>query len=288
VRAYTPGAELWSDGLEKSRWILLPPGTKVNTQNMDEWVFPVGTKLWKEFRWQGRRIETRLLWKQGEAKWLRTTYRWNHEETEATELTTGEVDVPGTHHHEIPTQRQCSNCHDGKRDTVLGFEALALSTGAASGVTLKQLTEEGLLTHPPTSVPSVPGTEKERAALEYLHMNCGVSCHNGNLMSLGRTSGLLMRLEWGELASTAATDAYRTAVGAKPVSLVGAGQDKASSLRVAPGRTQDSLILSRMLSREKDVQMPPLGTHTVDTKGVATLQAWIEGMNSAPQAADTP
>jgi len=71
--------------------------------------------------------------------------------------------------------------------------------------------------------------------------------------------------------------------------VVGAGQDKASSLRVAPGRPKDSLVLSRMISRQKEVQMPPLGTHTVDAKGVALIQAWIEGMDSAPQQAqDTP
>ncbi len=288
VRAYTPGAQLWSDGLDKSRFILLPPGMKVDTQKMDEWVFPVGTKLWKEFRWQGRRIETRLLWKQAERKWLWTTYRWNAEESEATELTTGEVDVPGTDHHEIPTQRQCANCHDGKKDKVLGFEALALSTEAASGVTLKQLIEEGLLTHPPASVPSVPGTQKERAALEYLHMNCGVSCHNGNLLSLARTSGLMLRLEWAEMASPATTDAYRTAVGAKPVSLLGAGPAGANSLRVTVKQPKDSLVLSRMSSLEKDVRMPPLGTHTVDAQGVAIIQAWIDDLEEAPRAHATP
>src|SRR5687767_4958187 len=55
VRAYRPRYELWSDGAEKRRWILLPEGERIDTSNMDDWVFPVGTKLWKEFSRDGTR-----------------------------------------------------------------------------------------------------------------------------------------------------------------------------------------------------------------------------------------
>src|SRR5262245_21735632 len=49
VHAYTPHYQLWSDSATKRRWIYLPPGTQIDTSDMDFWKFPVGTKLWKEF-----------------------------------------------------------------------------------------------------------------------------------------------------------------------------------------------------------------------------------------------
>ena len=54
IYAYTPRFALWADGATKRRWIYLPPGTQIDTTDMDHWEFPVGTKLWKEFT-RGRR-----------------------------------------------------------------------------------------------------------------------------------------------------------------------------------------------------------------------------------------
>src|SRR5262249_6060034 len=50
---FQPQFVLWSDGAEKSRWIYLPPGTKIDTIDPDHWSFPVGTRFWKEFRYGG-------------------------------------------------------------------------------------------------------------------------------------------------------------------------------------------------------------------------------------------
>ena len=61
--AYTPGLVFWSDGAVKSRWIYLPPGGVIDTTDMDNWVFPVGTKIWKQFALGGQIVETRLIWK---------------------------------------------------------------------------------------------------------------------------------------------------------------------------------------------------------------------------------
>src|SRR6204780_1931664 len=35
--AYTPAYPLWSDGAQKSRWIMLPPSTTIDDSNPDEW-----------------------------------------------------------------------------------------------------------------------------------------------------------------------------------------------------------------------------------------------------------
>jgi len=43
VHPYTPGITFWSDGAEKQRYFYLPPGTQIDTSDMDVWRFPVGT-----------------------------------------------------------------------------------------------------------------------------------------------------------------------------------------------------------------------------------------------------
>ena len=60
VAPFTPRFSLWSDGSEKQRWLLLPDGAQIDTSNMDEWTFPEGTKVWKQFSSAGVRLETRL------------------------------------------------------------------------------------------------------------------------------------------------------------------------------------------------------------------------------------
>ena len=69
VTPYTPGVVLWSDGAEKHRYLYLPPSAQIDTSNMDVWKFPAGTKAWKEFKLDGKLVETRLFWKRNETTW---------------------------------------------------------------------------------------------------------------------------------------------------------------------------------------------------------------------------
>src|SRR2546425_1198173 len=52
--AFAPRWSFWVDGAEKDRHLYLPPGTKIDTTDMDFWKFPVGTKVWKEFKADGK------------------------------------------------------------------------------------------------------------------------------------------------------------------------------------------------------------------------------------------
>ncbi len=58
IEGYAPAVSLWSDGAEKQRWISLPPGELIDNSDPNEWSFPVGTKVWKEFSKAGQRVET--------------------------------------------------------------------------------------------------------------------------------------------------------------------------------------------------------------------------------------
>ena len=68
--AFAPQYPLWTDGATKRRWISLPPGTAIDGSDPDAWNFPAGTRLWKEFSFNGRRIETRYLERQADGQWL--------------------------------------------------------------------------------------------------------------------------------------------------------------------------------------------------------------------------
>src|SRR5688572_24156197 len=76
--AFSPQYPLWSDGAHKRRWIQLPPGTAIDATRPDAWVFPPGTRLWKEFALE-RPIETRLIEQLADGSWRYATYVWNEE-----------------------------------------------------------------------------------------------------------------------------------------------------------------------------------------------------------------
>ena len=277
ARPYAPGVALWSDGAEKHRWIELPAQSKIDTSNMDEWTFPVGTKLWKEFRLEGRPVETRFLWKRAAGQWLRTTYAWSADGSSATELTTGMPHVGGGS-YEIPTQSQCTICHQGRIDGVLGFEAVSLAAPGASGLTLATLVAEGLVTQAPSAPIVIPGNAVESAALGWLHANCGTACHNRSPSSLAGTTGLYLRLDVGRMATAQGTDAWTTSVG-QPSNFQkypGSGL-----VLIDPGKPANSAIYFRDSTRDtqgQDFQMPPIDTHLVDDAGVASVRAWISAM----------
>jgi mono/diheme cytochrome c family protein len=168
---------------------------------------------------------------------------------------------------------------------VLGFSALQLSPDrdplaphadrTAGLVDLRQLVARGLLsklpkeflTHPPRIAAASPA---ERAALGYLHGNCG-NCHNdeGPLAVLDMT--LAQRV-----AAPAPDAVLRSIVGVQS-QFVPAGAP-AGALRLAPGHLGASVIAARMSSRNPLEQMPPLGTSAVDRDAVALVARWIESL----------
>ncbi|WP_248361061.1 hypothetical protein [Anaeromyxobacter oryzae] len=130
VLGYTPVYPLWSDGATKRRFIRLPPGGAIDARDPDAWVFPVGTRVWKEFAFGGRPVETRYL-ERTPAGWLYATYAWSEDGREATLAPERGVRgvceiVPGVR-HDLPAVADCRACHEGGPVPVLGFSALQLS-----------------------------------------------------------------------------------------------------------------------------------------------------------------
>lgn len=264
-----PQYPLWSDGAEKRRWLWLPPGTQINTDDMDNWVFPVGTKAWKEFSRDGLKIETRLLEKRAEGDWAMVAYAWNADQTEAVPAPAGGVvDALGTG-HDIPSGEDCEACHANLSDTLIGVSAIQLDHGG-DGLTLPTLDGHGMLTTRPGGSYPLPGDESAQQALGYLHANCG-NCHNDR----NSHNPLRLWLTTGELDSVAATPTYRTTVGVETSADPLPGTD--ATTIIVPGDPAASLLYLRMTRRTKGA-MPWLGSEQVDSAGSAAVANWINAL----------
>lgn len=130
-RPFAPQYPLWSDGAGKRRWVRLPEGSQIEVSKVDRWKFPVGTRFWKEFEFDRRKMETRFLWKVSNTNWVFASYAWNAEQTEA--MLVPESGLPDAapiaagKTHSIPSVTECRSCHDSSRTEILGFNALQLS-----------------------------------------------------------------------------------------------------------------------------------------------------------------
>lgn len=287
-RAFSPQYPLWTDGAAKRRWIYLPEGTRIDTSDADRWEFPVGTKLWKEFAFAGRPVETRLLWKTGVDAWVFASYVWNVGGTDAVRAPTdglpGAAQIaPGRFHH-IPSIDQCRACHVTRRTEVLGFGALQLSTDrdphaingeplAGDMVTLATLERDGLV-HPSrpewvAAPPRIPArTPEERTVLGYLAGNCG-HCHNAD------TDLASLNLFWkpGELAARGS--AAVPPMLSHPTKWQVPGVPEGESLLIDLENPEQSALLRRMKSRSPASQMPPHGTVLRDQPAVEAVSRWL-------------
>jgi hypothetical protein len=273
VLEFEPEYELWSDGAEKRRWVYLPPGSQIDTTSMDNWVYPVGTKMWKEFTRDGTRVETRLLYKTGPDKfdWFMVAYAWNENQDEAVAVPDGADDVLGTE-HDIPNRSDCRQCHNKMADIALGFIATQLDH-ELGGLDLATLVADGWLSAPPAgSAPyfDIPGTAAEVAALGYLNANCG-GCHQQGSPTMDNVP-VELRLYIADLEAedVQATAAYRTAVGVTST-LDG------PALIVDPGSPSTSSMHHRMNDRDA-IAMPPVGSELIDDSGLAIIDAWISAL----------
>ncbi|HMJ57297.1 MAG TPA: hypothetical protein VK540_34745 [Polyangiaceae bacterium] len=290
VRAFAPSTAFWSDGAEKHRWIYLPPGTKIDASSRSDWVFPVGTTFWKEFSVGGRRIETRIFKKLRADRWVTEAYKWSKDEKSTAADIGGDqsdVDVGNGVPYHIATQKECSDCHKGRRDRILGFEEISLGGPNATGLNLAALVAENLISPPPPSVNvQIPddGTGLAPQALAWIHVNCGVTCHNRNSDATGNGTKMFLRLNPAELGTKPPSewDAFTTTL---RVSVNTPGWN--GETRVVPGVPDRSLIV-RLISSRGEEQMPPVGTNIIDQKNVDIVKAWIAKMVADPVDAGHP
>ena len=296
--AYAPVYPLWSDGAAKSRWLHLPAGSWIDASNADAWQFPVGTKVWKEFRFNGAPAETRFIERTAEG-WRYASYAWRPDGTATLVPERGilnSVQIREGVRHAIPSRTDCTACHEAGPSRLLSVSTLQLSSDRdpmaphaepvpQGGATLATLAERGLVRGLPSHLAKTPArieasTAISRAAMGYLHANCGM-CHTGagEMASLGFSLQYTFARPAGELAP-----ALRTTIG-QPSHFQTAAHPEVHD-RIAPGSPDRSMLIARMASRHPVLQMPPLGTRVVDAEAVDLLRRWITEDTRQPQPAN--
>ena len=119
-------------------------------------------------------------------------------------------------------------------------------------------------------MPSVPDGLDENAPLDararaWLDINCA-HCHRAG----GGASNSGLFLAWNE------TNPTGWGVHKRPTA---AGRGSGDDLFVIePGKPDESILVSRLLSVEPGVLMPELGRTVVDQEGLALIREWIAGM----------
>ncbi len=271
---YRPNAPFWSDGSAKERWMGLPNGTTVAIGSDGDFDFPNGTVLVKNFRLQGRLVETRLFMRHPDGVWAGYTYRWNDQQSGATRVRGGATVGVAGQTWTFPSEAQCLQCHTAGAGRSLGLETAQLNGDLgypATGRTANQLaTLDAIgvfaprLSPPASQQPALAdpygsaGSLTDRARA-YLHTNCA-GCHRP-----GGSTPSPMDLRYS--IALAATNACNAAPQAGDLGVAGARI-------ILPGDPGRSLVVLRAERRDA-AGMPPLASHLVDTQGAQLLRNWI-------------
>jgi hypothetical protein len=281
--AYVPMWPLWSNGLTKHRYVILPDGATIDTSDRENWTFPAGTLAFKTFvvadpgdpdGW--RPYETRVM-RRLDDRWEFASYLWNDRGTAAS-LHDMRLPVPvevtledgTTITHEVPNQLQCRKCHESNPSHALGLSELQLNHGAPS-TELVRFSDLGLIDSVPADPMEIVHEDAlTRDVLGYFVGNC-THCHNG---SDGPSASFDLRGEAG-LTNTIdrPTESSATIAG----------------IRVVPGNPDESVLWRAVAGDDRGAEelklMPPVGVQHLDADGIELIARWIETLE--PTTEDT-
>jgi len=281
----------WSDGARKSRWIAVPSG-KIGFAPTGEWRFPNGTVFVKTFELPidenhpalTRRLETRLLVRDGAGGVYGAVYKWRADGSDAELLNSSltEKIAIKTASGELreqtwyyPSREDCLTCHTARAGGVLGVKTRQLNRNFTypSGVTdneLRAWNHIGLFapelpSEDPAELPRLAAADDatlsiEERARSYLDANCA-QCH--------RPGGTVAYFD-----ARYDTPLARQELINGPV-LYDQGIDKA---RVISAHDIWRSIALMRINTLGDIRMPPLARETIDPQGVALLREWILSM----------
>ena len=244
-------------------------------------------------------IETRVLRRNADG-WEAWPYIWNEAQTEAFLEVGGEtrplsfVDGEGatqTANYLVPQRNQCGSCHSrnvGDRGratlTPIGPTARHLNRSypyvSGTDNQLEHLSALGVLSGLPAlaevpasfdasahaSADAIPDEEVERAARDYLDVNCA-HCHDP-LGPQGVTSQLFLNHD--------NEDEFRLGFCKRPGS---AGEGTGGlTYDIVPGDPDQSILVFRVETTEVGAMMPLLGRSLQDPYGATLVRRWIAAM----------
>jgi uncharacterized repeat protein (TIGR03806 family) len=308
---YEVNSPLWSDTADKERAFVIPAGKKIHvkdcaanaadcpsgTQDEGKWVMPVGTVMVKTFGFDGKLVETRLLYKVDATTWNGYSYQWSEDQKEATVVPADEDLVPinmrrkvtfntGTHMVDwvYPYRFDCTTCHTQQASGSLGTETRQMNRVVAGMNQIDRWKAAGLFETAPKTpyqaalvlpydgqLGKVPaGATAEQRARSYLHANCAY-CHRPD------SDGV----QWLDFRyDTAVKDMGACAKDPMKGTLAVTG---AQILK--PGKPMESTMWLRMNApfNNDKIRMPQLATYKVDTEGLKVLGDWITSLAACPQ-----
>jgi len=278
---YDVNAPFWSDGADKTRFLGLPNGTTISVDGQDDWQFPAGTVIVKNFLLNGNLVETRHLMRHPDGVWAGYTYEWNGTQSEATRVVGGKtVNVAGQD-WVFPSEAECDQCHTSAAANALGPETAQLNkdfTYPGTGITdnqLETLDHIMMFTSPlagtPATLPALADpmdtsadlTDRARA---YLHTNCA-NCHRPG-------GGTPVDIDLRYTTALADTNACDVAPQVDDLGLT-------NPRIIALGDASRSTLVERANRRDSmSIGMPPIASTIVDTAGVTLLTDWVNDLTS--------
>jgi hypothetical protein len=163
---------------------------------------------------------------------------------------------------------------------------VSLGLDGATGLKLSELVAEGLVVPAPSLTNLTvgdDGTGVAAAPMSWIHINCGVSCHNENPNSTAYGSGMNLRLDPTLLdgRSSADFDTRTTTIG-----VTANNPMWSSEPRIVAGDPSHSLLVQLITSRgtanPAADQMPPIATSIVDGPDTQNVIGWIAKMPPEP------
>ena len=275
---YDINAPFWSDGAQKERYIGIPNGSTITRDADEDWQFPNGTVIVKNFRLGGDLIETRHLMRHPDGVWAGYTYEWNAQQTEATRVKGGKTVSIHGQDWIFPAESQCMSCHTSAAGFALGPETAQLNRAFNYPTTLRTSNQLETIDHIlmfttplPAPVQSLPmltsptdsGADIDDRARAYLHTNCA-QCHRPG----GPTPSSMDLRYTTSLAATNACD----------VMPLGGDLGIVNARLIAPGDPARSLVITRA-SRRDSHGMPPLGSNLIDNDGINLLTDWVNSLS---------
>ena len=317
---FAPNPELWSDGMTKQRFLLLPAGTKIDNSDRKRWDFPVGTVFVKTFfddtgaAGAPKPIETRFIRRiksdGAVTDYDYYVYNWNAAGTDA-DLAMDDMngDVKKTiprmitinhmvngqplrinngmpFQHDLPSREMCGDCHaeSGMQgQTFIGFDEVRLNSKRVATATKTQLQEFADLGVFKMPVPSDPATITDPdARVQRIKRSLFGNCvHCHN-------GGSVFDMSPGVLIENIVNQRTE-AQSVKPPD---------GFLRVVPGNPTNSVVYRqmqrtnlpppKMASDERLRPMPPVGVAdiAVDRASLEDVRLWI--MSLPPQPPPPP
>ncbi|MCA9629506.1 MAG: hypothetical protein KC766_17650 [Myxococcales bacterium] len=305
VEPFQPIAPLYSDYTNKRRFIYVPPGTKIQYSDTGVWTIPVGGALIKTFSYvlderQGvperispdkeRLMETRILFRESETKWVAETYVYDQSGQQAERKVAGAtIDVSWvnragetlTNAYSVPNVNACQTCHgENEAMNAQGLRTRQLNWDHDYGdVTENQVDhfqKLGWIDAPAEREQLVDpfgnGSVSDRMR-SYFDSNCA-SCHRED----GFASSSGMWLDWAS-TDPETQEATNWGVCKQPTSAGGATCEL--QFDVVPGKPDESILLCRTASAEAKVRMPPLATKIPHAEALGLIREWISQLPAA-------